>query len=53
MELERSVYEILQFLSISLTDKTPLRDIFDKPNFKNANDLYGSSEPSLFDNYIF
>ena len=53
MILERSVYEVLQILSISLTDKTPLRDIFDKPNFKNVNDLYDSSEPSLFDNYIF
>ncbi len=53
MRLERSVYEVLQVLSISLTDKTPLRDLFDKPNFKKVNDLYGSSEPSLFDNYIF
>lgn len=53
MIFERSVYEVLQILSISLTDKTPLRDIFDKPNFKNVNDLYDSSEPSLFDNYIF
>ena len=53
MRLERSVYEVLQILSISLTDKTPLRDLFDKPNFKNVNDLYGSSELSLFDNYIF
>lgn len=53
MRVERSVYEVLQILSISLTDKTPLRDLFDKPNFKNVNDLYGSSEPSLFDNNIF
>ena len=53
MRVERSVYEVLQILSISLTDKTPLRDLFDKPNFKNVNDLYGSIEPSLFDNYIF
>ena len=53
MRVERSIYEVLQILSISLTDKTPLRDLFDKPNFKNVNDLYGSSEPSLFDNNLF
>ena len=53
MKIERSVYEILQILSISLTEKTHLRDLFDKPNFKNVNELYGSCEPSLFDNFIF
>ena len=53
MRVERSIYEVLQILSISLTDKMPLRDLFDKPNFKNVNDLYSSSEPSLFDDYIF
>ena len=53
MKLERSVYEILQILSVSLTDKTPLKVLFDKPNFNNVNELYGSSEPGLFDNLIF
>ena len=53
MKLERSIYEVLQILSISLTDKTSLRELFDKPNIKNVNERYGSSEPSLFDNYIF
>ncbi|MDE6649619.1 MAG: IS4 family transposase [Muribaculaceae bacterium] len=48
MKLERSIYEILQILGISLTDKTHLRDLFDKSNFKNVNVLYGSSEPNLF-----
>ena len=33
MKLERSTYEILQILSISLTDKAHLRDLFDKTNF--------------------
>ena len=48
MKLERSIYEILQILGISLTDKTHLRDLFDKSNFKNVNVLSGSSEPNLF-----
>ena len=48
MRLERSIYEVLQILGISLTDKTHLRYLFDKSNFKNVNVLYGSSEPNLF-----
>ena len=48
MKLERSIYEVLQILGISLTDKTHLRDLFDKSNFKNVNVLTGSSEPNLF-----
>ncbi len=48
MKLERSIYEILQILGISLTDKTHLRDLFDKSNIKNINERYGSSEPNLF-----
>ena len=51
MQLERSVYEVLQILGISLTDKTPLRDLFDKKNINDVNVLYGSSEPNLF-NYL-
>lgn len=51
MKLERSVYEVLQILGISLTDKTPLRDLFDKKNINDVNVLYGSSEPNLF-NYL-
>ncbi len=48
MKLERSIYEVLQILGISLTDKTCLRDLFDKSNFKNVNVLCDSSEPNLF-----
>ena len=33
MQLKRSTYEVLQILSISLTDKTHLRDLFDKTIF--------------------
>jgi len=53
MKLERSIYETLQILSISLTDKTSLRDLFDKQNFNNVKELNGSSEPSLFENFIY
>ena len=46
--LERSIYEILQILGISLTDKTHIRDLFDKKNINDVKDLYGSSEQNLF-----
>ena len=39
MQLERSTYEVLQILSISLTDKTHLRDLFDKTNFNDVKEL--------------
>ena len=39
MKLKRSTYEVLQILSISLTDKTHLRDLFDKTNFNDVKDL--------------
>lgn len=48
MKLERSIYEILQILGISLTDKTHIRDLFDKTNIIDVKDIYGSSEPNLF-----
>lgn len=48
MKLERSIYEVLQILGISLTDKTHLRDLFDKNNINDVKDLYGSSELNLF-----
>ena len=48
MRLERSIYEVLQILGISLTDKTRLRDLFDKSNFNNVKELNDSNEPNLF-----
>lgn len=48
MQLERSVYEVLQILGISLTDKTHIRDLFDKKNINDVKVLYGSSESNLF-----
>ena len=49
MKLKRSTYEVLQILSISLTDKTLLRDLFDKTNFNDVKDLYIPIIPGLFD----
>jgi hypothetical protein len=49
MELDRSTYEILQILSISLTDKTHLRELFDKTKFQNDKERFRRNGPSLFD----
>ncbi|WP_333889461.1 IS4 family transposase [Sphingobacterium siyangense] len=46
MKLQRSTYEILQILSISLTDKTNLRDLFTKTKLqydKERNSLDGQN----------
>ncbi len=48
MQLEYSIYETLQILSISLTDKANLRDLFDKTKFQNDKEHTGYSEPNLF-----
>jgi IS4 transposase len=48
MQLDRSTYEVLQILSISLTDKTNLRDLFDKTKFQNDKERFRLNEPSLF-----
>ena len=49
MKLKRSTYEVLQIFSISLTDKTHLRDLFDKTNFNDVKDLNDPLIPGLFD----
>ena len=48
MNVERSIYEMLQIVSISLTDTTNLRDLFAKPNCNIVNELDDSTEPNLF-----
>ncbi|MGD9772537.1 MAG: IS4 family transposase [Parabacteroides sp.] len=48
MQLDRSTYEVLQILSISLTDKTLLRDLFDKTKFQNDKERFGPNGPNLF-----
>ena len=49
MKLERSTYEVLQILSISLTDKTPLRDLFNKTNINDVKEQLDPLIPGLFD----
>ena len=49
MRLERSTYEVLQILGISLTDKTHLRDLLDKTKSQNVNELFRPDGPNLFD----
>ena len=46
--IERSIYEMLQIVSISLTDTTNIKDLFAKPNYNIVNELDGSTEPSMF-----
>ena len=53
MRLERSTYEVLQILSMSLTDTTHLRDHFNKTIFKNDKDRGGLDGPDLFENLKF
>ena len=48
MQLDRSIYEILQILSISLTDRTHLIDLFDKTKFQYDKDRFGFNGPNLF-----
>lgn len=39
LKVDRSIYEILQILSISLLDKTPVREILAKCDYKNIKEL--------------
>lgn len=48
MSIERSIYEMLQLVSISLTEIICLKDLFAKPNCNIVNELDGSTEPTLF-----
>ena len=48
MHLERSTYEVLQILSISLTDKTNLRDLFNKTDYNDVKEQIDNSELLLF-----
>ena len=49
MKLERSTYEVLQILSISLTDKTHLTELFDKTKFNDVKELDCPLFEGLFD----
>lgn len=48
MSIERSIYEVLQLVSISLTETICLKDLFAKPNCNIVNELDGYTEPTLF-----
>ena len=48
MKLKRSTYEVLQILSISLTDKTPLRELFDKTYSNDVKEQLSPLIPGLF-----
>ena len=48
MNIDRSIYEMLQIVSISLTDTPPLEDLFVKPNYNIVNELNDSAKPTLF-----
>ena len=48
MDVQRSIYEMLQVVSVSLTDTVELKALFCKPNCNIVNELNDSSEPTLF-----
>ena len=48
MGIDRPIYEMLQLVNVSLTEKTPLDKLFGKPNYNIINELNGSSELTLF-----
>lgn len=48
MKLDRSTYEVLQILSISLTDKTNLRELFSKTKFQYDKEQTDLNGPNLF-----
>ena len=39
LKVDRSIYEILQILSISLLDKTPVNEMLTKCNYKDVKEL--------------
>ena len=49
MRLERSTYEVLQILSMSLTDKTPLSELFEKTYSNDVKEQSSPLIPGLFD----
>ena len=49
LKLERSTYELLQILSVSLTDKTPMRELFEKQEMEAPDVPVTPFLPGLFD----
>ena len=50
LKLEVSTYEMLQKLSVTLTEKTPLRELFTKPKISNVKDQFADNG-QLFINF--
>ena len=49
LKIDRSTYEILQVLGISLLDKTPVKELFRNSDYKNVKELnYNQLSLSLF-----
>lgn len=48
MDVQRSICEMLQLVSVSLTDTVELKTLFCKPNCNIVNEPDGSTEPTLF-----
>jgi len=48
LHVERSTYEVLQILSVSLMDKTPLRQLFERAQFDAAEEQLPPLWPQLF-----
>ena len=49
MKINKNTYEILQILSITLTDKNHLKDLFNKTNFQNNKERCDLNGPNVFD----
>lgn len=49
LKLELSTYEMLQKLSVTLTEKTPLRELFVKPKISNVKDHFEPNGQLLLD----
>lgn len=47
--LKQSLYEILQVLSISIFDKAPLSNLFEKPTQQNVNELFSPNQLNIFE----
>lgn len=48
LKLKCSVYEALQVIGMSLTDKTPLKNLLNKSNYKDVKEQFDNSELLLF-----
>ena len=48
MGIDRTIYEMLQLVSASPAEATPLYKLFERPNYNIVNERGGSTEPTLF-----